>query len=218
MKNLKRLLYTALLLLPFITTAQSLTATEESLPPADNRLKLFLTELNTFTSEFEQTLFNENEEVLETSAGVVTLMRPGRFHWVYTQPYTQYLISDGKDLWIYDQDLEQVTVSAISETLEKSPAAVLAGDTDLDDNYIITDLGNIDGADWLELATADPESQYHSIRIGFNGQELVGMILFDNLGQTTRIHFINGKRNSTIDTSIFEFSPPEGIDIIDNRE
>jgi len=201
-----------------MTSAQSLAVAEEPSAPADNRLKLFLADLNTFTSAFEQTLFNENEEVLETSAGVVTLMRPGRFHWVYTQPYSQYLISDGKDLWIYDQDLEQVTVSAISETIEKSPAAVLAGDTDLNDDYIITDLGNVDGADWLELASADPESQYHSIRIGFSGQELAGMILFDNLGQTTRIVFTNGIRNSAIDTALFEFNPPAGIDLIDNRE
>ncbi len=199
-----------------LSVAQPLTT--EAAPAADNLLKTFLTDLDTFTAEFEQTLFNEAAEELESSAGVVTLMRPGKFHWVYTQPYSQYLISDGNQLWIYDEDLEQVSVSAISDAIEKSPASVLAGDTDLEDNYIITDLGNMDGADWVELASADPESQYNSIRLGFNGEELSGMILFDNLGQTTRILFKNGKRNDSVDVSMFDFTPPEGVDVIDNRE
>ncbi len=199
-----------------LSVAQPLTT--EAAPAADNLLKTFLTDLDTFTAEFEQTLFNEAAEELESSAGVVTLMRPGKFHWVYTRPYSQYLISDGNQLWIYDEDLEQVSVSAISDAIEKSPASVLAGDTDLEDNYIITDLGNMDGADWVELASADPESQYNSIRLGFNGEELSGMILFDNLGQTTRILFKNGKRNDSVDVSMFDFTPPEGVDVIDNRE
>ncbi len=219
MKNMINTLLVALLLIsPWGVLAQEVTIMDPTTTSVDTRLKQFLTELNTFNAEFEQTLFNEFDEVLETSSGVITLMRPGKFHWSYAQPYSQYLISDGQDLWIYDEDLEQVTVSSITDSIEKSPASVLAGDTDLNDDYIITDLGIMDGADWIELASADPESQYNSIRIGLNGQELSGMILFDNLGQTTRIIFNNGKRNETVDAALFDFSPPEGIDVIDNRE
>lgn len=207
----------------FLLSGMPALSVSQPLPPeaavsADNQLKAFLADLKTFTAEFEQTLFNESAEELESSAGVVSMMRPGKFHWVYTHPYTQYLISDGDNLWIYDEDLEQVTVSAISDAIEKSPAAVLAGDTDLEDKYIITALGHIDGADWVQLASADPESQYNSIRLGFADQQLAGMILFDNLGQTTRILFKNGKRNESVEASLFEFNPPEGIDVIDNRE
>lgn len=218
MKTVVRLISVLLMLTGIFVPAYSQDNANEAVPPAHNQLKIFLTDLNTFTAEFEQTLFNEASEVLESSAGVVTLVRPGKFHWAYTQPYSQYLISDGKDLWIYDEDLAQVTVSAISEAIEKSPASVLAGDTELEDNYIITNLGNLDGADWVELASADPESQYNSIRLGFNGQQLFGMVLFDNLGQTTRIVFKNGKRNLPVAASLFEFKPPEGVDVIDNRE
>lgn len=216
-----KIVYTLLfaLFLPMLSaTAQELNTESAATTSVDNRLKQFLADLDTFNADFEQTLFNEFDEVLESSAGQVTLMRPGKFYWAYTQPYSQYLISDGKDLWIYDQDLEQVTVSSISNSIEKSPASVLAGDTDLNDDYIITDLGTLEGADWVELASADPESQYNSIRIGFNGNDLAGMILFDNLGQTTRIIFSNGKRNTTVDTTLFDFKPPAGIDVIDNRE
>lgn len=204
--------------LTYVAVAQTLTTEAAPPPQAGHHLKYFLTDLVSFAADFEQTLFNEFDEVLETSSGVVTLARPGKFHWAYLQPYAQYLISDGVDLWIYDKDLEQVTVSSISKAIEKSPASVLAGDTDLSDGYIITDLGNMDGADWVELASADPESQYNSIRLGFNDEQLIGMILFDNLGQTTRIVFNNGKRNEPVNASLFEFKPPEGIDLIDNRE
>jgi outer membrane lipoprotein carrier protein len=217
MKLICTLLF-ALFLPLFSASAQDETAVLPTSTSVDNRLKQFLTDLDTFNADFEQSLFNEFDEELESSSGQVTLMRPGKFYWAYTRPYTQYLVSDGKDLWIYDADLEQVTVSSISNSIEKSPASVLAGETDLDDDYIITDLGTLDGADWVELASADPESQYNSIRIGFNGNELAGMILFDNLGQTTRIIFSNGKRNATVDTTLFDFKPPAGIDIIDNRE
>ena len=217
MKIIYMLLF-ALILPVQSVSAQEITTAQPAATSVDNRLKQFLADLDTFNADFEQTLFNEFDEVLESSSGQVTLMRPGKFYWAYTQPYTQYLVSDGKDLWIYDEDLEQVTVSSVSNSIEKSPASVLAGDTDLNDDYIITDLGTLDGADWVELASADPESQYNSIRIGFNGNDLAGMILFDNLGQTTRIIFSNGKRNTTVDTTLFDFKPPAGIDVIDNRE
>lgn len=186
-------------------------------PAQEQKLQSFLEGLQSFSASFEQTLFNEYEEPLENSSGTVYLQRPGKFHWVYTTPYSQYLISDGVDLWIYDEDLAQVTVSAISESIEKSPASILAGDSALADEYIINDLGHLDGADWIELAPPDQESQYQSIRLGFNGNQLIGMVLFDNLGQTTRIVFKDGKRNPEVDPALFRFTPPEGVDVIDNR-
>lgn len=207
------------LVLTFIAVPVHSQTIEPTTPSAnDNRLKQFLSNLTSFSADFEQTLFNEFDEELEKSSGKVTLLRPGKFHWEYTQPYAQFLISDGKDLWIYDKDLQQVTVSAISTSIEKSPASLLAGDTDLGDDYIINDMGALDGADWVELASSDPESQYNSIRLGFNAQQLSGMVLFDNLGQTTRIVFKNSLRNVSVDTSLFDFKPPADVDVIDNRE
>lgn len=210
----KNLLITFCLVLSLGVTAQTVSP---PVPAQDQKLQLFLEGLQSFSATFEQTLFNEYDEPLENSGGTVYLQRPGKFHWVYTTPYSQYLISDGKDLWIYDEDLAQVTVSAISESIEKSPASILAGDSGLADEYIINDLGHLDGADWIELAPPDQESQYQSIRLGFNGDQLIGMVLFDNLGQTTRIVFKDGQRNPQVDPALFQFVPPEGVDVIDNR-
>lgn len=183
-----------------------------------SRLDQFLNKLETFSAGFEQTLANEYGEELEKSVGVVYLMTPGKFHWAYYEPYSQFIISDGITLWIYDEDLEQVTIREMSESVENSPAAVLGGDIDIDQHYVVIDLGKSDGIDWQELTPRDVDSQYNSVRLGFKGNELAGMILFDNLGQETRITFLDTKCNLSLDNSLFKFEIPEGVDVIDERQ
>lgn len=184
----------------------------------NNRLEIFLDGLETYSAEFEQVLFNESGTMLETSTGSMYLKQPGSFHWAYRHPYTQLLISNGSTLWIYDQDLEQVMINDVGNTLEQTPAAILAGDVDVDQEYIVVEMGNIDNIDWIELTSRDIESQFNSLRFGFRGTTLAGMILFDNLGQTTRISFIQAERNPVLDNTLFEFTIPVDTDVIDNRE
>lgn len=195
------------LLLFFLTGAQA----------KEPRLDHFLKNLDTFSAGFEQTLLNEYGEEMEKSVGVVYLKKPGKFHWVYYEPYPQFIISDGLSLWIYDKDLDQVTIRDVAGSIEDSPAAVLTGDLDIDKYYVVIDLGTSKGVDWQELTPRDVNSQYNSVRLGFKGDKLVGMILFDNLGQQTRIKFLDTKRNLTLKNDLFEFKPPRGVDVIDER-
>jgi outer membrane lipoprotein carrier protein len=206
-----------LLTFPFLlsTNASTVFADESA---GENRLMEFLNGLETFSAGFEQTLYNEFGQELESSSGNVYLAQPGKFHWAYQQPYIQYLISNGSSLWIYDEDLEQVTISTIGDSVEKSPASILTGDVDLDDNYDIIELGRAEETDWIELIAKDANSQYNSIRLGFNQQELSGMVIFDNLGQRTLIMFTDAIRNAELDPVLFEFEPPAGVDVIDSRE
>jgi len=202
--------YLLLVTMPFIVTADN--------EAAKNKLEYFLDGLETFSAGFEQTLYNEFGQELESSSGTVYLAQPGKFHWAYQQPYIQYLISNGSSLWIYDEDLEQVTIGSIGDSVEKSPASILTGDVDLDDNYDIIELGRAEETDWIELIAKDTNSQYNSIRLGFNQQELSGMVIFDNLGQRTLIMFTDAIRNAELDPVLFEFEPPVGVDVIDSRE
>jgi len=201
-----------LLLITWISFVHSQEVTTQ------NRLEQFLAGLETFNAGFEQTLFNEFGEELETSTGSVYLMRPGKFHWVYSEPYTQFLISNGINLWIYDADLEQVTINNIGDSIEKSPASILTGDVNINEQYIVTELGNNEGTDWIELASRVVESQYNAINLGFRGDDVSEMVMADNLGQTTRIVFADVKRNIPLANTLFEFTPPEGVDILDSRE
>lgn len=185
-----------------------------------NQLDSFLEGLETFSAAFEQTLLNQHGEELEKSIGVMYIRRPGMFHWAYWEPYVQYLISDGVNLWIYDEDLEQVTIRDISNVIEESPAAILGGDIDIDKHYVVIDIDieGTDGIDWLDLTPRDVESQYSAIRLGFQAGQLVRMILFDNLGKTTQIKFLDMKRNNTLNIELFQFTVPAGVDVIDSRQ
>ena len=184
---------------------------------APNPLENFLSGLNTFSAGFEQTLLNELGDELERSIGTLYVERPGRFHWGYWEPFPQLIISDGRSLWIYDEDLEQVTIRDVSASIEDSPAALLGGDVDVDAHYVVIESGEVDGMRWLDLTPRDIESEYETVRLGFREGEVAAMELFDNLGQKTRIDFQDVRRNPPLEDGLFEFSPPAGVDVIDER-
>lgn len=181
-------------------------------------LDKFLTGLDGFSAAFKQEVTNERGDKVEDSVGVVYMHRPGKFHWAYWEPYSQLIVSDGITLWIYDEDLEQVTIKDAVESIDDSPAEVLGGYVDVNSRYVVNDLGLTDGVDWLELTPRNIESQYQSVRLGFHDGQLAGMTLFDNLGQKTQITFQDITRNPELKPEIFQFTPPAGVDVIDSRE
>ena len=182
-------------------------------------LKMFLSEFDSMQANFSQTLLNENGEQLEKTSGTLYLQQPGKFHWQYKEPYVQEIISNGEVLWIYDEDLEQLTIRNIDrDTIEKTPAAIILGDSRLEKHFVQVDMGNIDGFDWIELTPRDLEAQYKNIRIGFDRRRLGMMIIADNLGQTTRIDFNEVNKNTALSSKLFEFEIPDDVDVIDERQ
>ena len=185
-----------------------------------NPLDQFLDNLESYTADFEQTLSNETGKVLEISDGIVYMQNPGKFRWVYKEPYSQIIVTDGETLWLYDEDLEQVTIRDISETIDNTPAAIISGHKKIDQYYAIRDMGKIEGFDWIELTPKDAENnQYKNVKLGFDkNHDLIMMVLSDNLGQITRIDFSNPIRNKKLDSLLFQFDVPEGVDVIDDRK
>lgn len=181
------------------------------------RLDNFLEGLETYSAAFQQQLFNENGEELEKSLGVFYLRRPGMFYWAYYEPYSEMIISNGITLWIYDEDLEQVIIRNTGKSLGDSPAAILGGNVKIADHYVVIDMERNDELDWMELTPRDVDSQYNSIRLGFDGNHLKKMLLFDNLGQKNLITFIDTKRNTRLNLKLFDFTPPRDCDVIDER-
>ena len=189
-----------------------------SLNAASDPLDVFLDGLETFSADFEQQLLDSSGEVLETSKGSVLLRRPGMFSWSYREPYTQKIISDGKSLWVYEEDLEQVTISDASVAVEDTPALIFSGRYEIADHYVMHELEDDAGLAWLELTPRNLEAQYRALRLAFSGAELSGMILFDSLGQTLLISFENIRRNPDLDRELFRFTPVDNIDVIDARQ
>lgn len=180
------------------------------------RLDRFLAELTSFTATFEQQLFDEYGELLETSTGDVVIAKPGKFRWEYREPYEQIIVSDGATLWVYDVDLEQVSINPLASDNSDSPAALLVGDLDVDRHYVVTEAPPVDGIVWLSLAPRAAQAQYSSVEIGFDESGLHGMRLSDNLRQLTAITFSDIARNVGIEPDRFAFTPPPGVDVLTN--
>lgn len=175
----------------------------------------YLNSLASFAASFEQKRYDEYGALLETSRGLAYVRRPGRFRWSYTAPYLQSIIADGETLWIYDEDLEQVTVNPVAEAPAGSPAELLVEGADIEARYDIADGGVKDGNHWYRLSPKVEARDFREIELALAEGDISAMRLVDNLGQTTLLEFADVRRNSVLADELFKFTPPPGIDVIE---
>jgi len=186
--------------------------------PGLDALSYFFGEINTFEARFGQIVLDESLVEVDNSQGQMWIQRPGLFRWNYDAPDAQQIVGDGVNLWVYDVELEQVSVRDQDQAIGRSPAILLAGSGDLEDNYTVEDIGSQGRYDWVNLIPKDEDSGFREVRIGFEDNRLRLLELLDNLDQRTRISFVDLKENIPVAVSIFDFVPPEGVDVIDNTE
>ena len=177
-------------------------------------LKAFLQQTTSGKARFAQIIVDKNLKELQRVTGTMQFQRPGKFRWEYHKPYEQTIVGDGAKLWIYDKDLNQVTVRKLDQALGNSPAALLAGNNEIDRIYTLTNLGNQEGLDWLEAVPKSKDTSFERIRLGFGQSGLEAMELRDQFGQTTVIKFAGVERNPRIAPDVFRFTPPKGADVI----
>jgi outer membrane lipoprotein carrier protein len=177
-------------------------------------LRRFLDNATTLRADFRQALYTADSEEPQVSEGLLMIKRPGRFRWEYTVPEGQLVVCDGDKVWMYDEELEQVTVRPVDDTLRGTPAMLLSGQTTLDETFEIIGSYEEDGRDWVELRPLSGSPEFSSLRIGLSGGALDRMELRDSLGQMTRIEFFNLQSGLKLDDSLFEFVPPAGADVI----
>jgi outer membrane lipoprotein carrier protein len=181
------------------------------------RLERFLADLTTFSAHFEQGLYDEYGDLVETVEGDVEISRPGRFRWEYKHPYRQLIVTDGTTLWVYDAELEQVSVNPLADNTAGSPAELLVGDIDLDRYYEIVEAAPEEGIAWVALTPRAGANQYRTIEIGLDEDGIRGMRLRDNLNQLTVLSFSAIRRNIEIADERFNFVPPPGVDVVSGR-
>ena len=177
-------------------------------------LKAFLQETTSGKARFAQIIVDKNMKQLQQASGTMQFMRPGKFRWEYDKPYEQVIVGDGTRLWIYDKDLNQVTVRKLDAALGSSPAALLSGSNEIDKSYHLTNLGNQEGLDWLEAVPKSKENAFERVRLGFGRNGLEAMELRDQFGQMTVIKFASVERNPKLLPDAFKFTPPKGADVI----
>ena len=193
-----------------VLLALPLSASSASL----ERFSEFINQTLTARGEFEQKIFDRNRRLLQESRGVLAFSRPGKFRWTYVKPYAQLIVGDGSKVWIYDEDLKQVTVKKLDQALGSTPAALLAGNNEAMRAFNLSDQGTKGGLEWLEALPRDKEGNFEKIRMGFGSSGLEVMELLDSFGQTTVLRFMSLQRNPKLDPGLFRFSPPKGADVI----
>ncbi|WJF90932.1 outer membrane lipoprotein chaperone LolA [Paraburkholderia bonniea] len=149
------------------------------------------------------------------ASGTFMFARPGKFIWAYEKPYQQLLQADGDTLYVYDKDLNQVTVRKLGAALGASPAAILFGSNDLEKNFTLHDAGVKAGIDWLELVPKASDTQFQRVGIGFRNGNLEAMELHDVFGNVTLLTFSKMQKNPPLPAGQFKFSVPKGADVID---
>jgi outer membrane lipoprotein carrier protein len=179
-----------------------------------DRFAEFIATTLTASGEFEQRVFDRNKRLVQESRGMLSFSRPGRFRWTYVKPYAQLIVGDGVRVWIYDEDLNQVTIKKLDQALGSTPAALLAGNNEAVKAFKLADRGLRDGLEWLDATPRDKDSSFTRISLGFGFSGLETMELIDSFGQVTLLRFSAFRRNGPIDAAMFRFSPPKGADVI----
>lgn len=183
--------------------------------PAVDRVQGYLGPLKTLSADFSQVVRNRDGDIVQRSEGTLAVRRPDRFRWEYAAPTEQTIIADGRRLWLYDHDLEQVTVRALEAGLGSTPAMLLSGGGEVGDAF---EDGGVEQAGewtWCRLTPRQTDSDFETVALAFDARgELAAMELADKLGQQTIVEFASVRRNIPLDEGLFRFVPPPGVDVI----
>lgn len=177
-------------------------------------LNNFLDGLTTLQAKFEQSVLDTENATTGLMNGLFLLDRPGKFRWDYVAPRKQVILADGRDVWIIEEDLKQVTRHYQKWALKGSPAAFLTMDESVDKDFEIVEIGERLGLQWLELIPRDPESDLNRVLLAFDGKELRHMELNDKFGQVSRFRFFDVQRNVPIDPTLFVYQGKDDWDVL----
>jgi outer membrane lipoprotein carrier protein len=199
----------------FALAAGLLLAPIATAGPATDRLNDFFKSVTSLRAEFHQTVLDANRKEVQSAEGSFVMQRPNKFRWDYRKPYEQLIVADGAKIWVFDRDLEQVTVRKLDEALGNTPALLLSGTSSLETNFKVVELSpTSDGLSWVELVPLQSDTAFNALRLGFGARHLQGMELVDNFGQTTQLRFTDIKLNPSVRSTEFQFEPPPGVDVV----
>lgn len=179
----------------------------------DAVLAAFSEGLATLSGAFKQESYDDRGSLQESAAGQFYLAAPNLFRWDYELPYAQHIVADGRQVWVHDVDLEQVTVRPQSDAEDETPLSLLTRPEALKDRFHVIVIED-QGVAVLRLTPLDGDSQLEFVEAELAGRDLTAMHIVDVFGQRTQLSFLDVTRNEPLDTSWFTFSPPPGVDVV----
>lgn len=215
MLNLKKLFYFALTLA--VLAYGSIAHATDS---ASDTLSGYLKNMRTMKADFVQNIVDKKGKSMQKSTGHMSLLRPNHFRWDVVQPNKQLIVTNGKRLWIYDPDLDQVTIRALAKAAGETPAMLLSSDNvSLTKEFKVSSVqGSPSSLQWFMLIPTDQGTMIASLKLGFANQQIRRMQLQDHLGHTTSIEFNSVAINKNVSSSLFNFKPPAKVDVIDETK
>lgn len=178
------------------------------------KLREFFSSTQSLSANFHQVVRDAQKRKVQEVDGSMSLQRPGKFRWDYSKPFVQHIIGDGKKVWLYDPELNQVTVRDMDQALGSSPAALLAGGKDLEENFLLTYQERGDGVEWVLATPKGKDSGFERVAVGFKEGALYAMALHDSFGHTTLIRFYDVQVNPKLPPGTFNFTPPANADVV----
>lgn len=181
---------------------------------AVNRLGSLLDKMDSLDADFQQRILDARGARLQEVDGKLSLKRPGKFYWQTENPFPQTVVSDGSTLWLFDPDLEQVTIQQIDESISRTPAMLLSGDvTSITEKFEVLKVRDSDIEEFV-LRPKEEESLFEELRLNFADQWLVSLLLVDSLGQRTAIELRDVQFNQEQKSGRYTFNVPDGVDVI----
>ncbi len=182
---------------------------------AIEKLQTFVAATRSAQANFTQVVEDKNGKRIQGASGTMQFERPGKFRWAYKKPYEQLIVGDGKKFWMYDVDLNQVTVKKLDSALGSSPAALLSGSNEIERDFALKNIDDRDGLEWLQAPPKSADTTFQKILMAFNAKsELVVMELHDAFGHRTVLRFSELKNNPSFGAQQFKFVPPKGADVL----
>lgn len=174
----------------------------------------FYQQTQSMRADFEQTVFDSKGRKIQQVQGNMMLLRPNKFRWDYHKPYEQQIISDGRQVFLFDIDLQQVTVRALEKVLGSSPAALLAGGPAVEAGFQLSKLADFEGMQRVQAKPKQKDSGFQVVVVSFRQGQLAEMRMVDSFSQTTLIVFSSVDVNPSLKTEQFLFKPPKGVDVV----
>jgi outer membrane lipoprotein carrier protein len=186
--------------------------------PASDQLLQLLNTIHTLQADFTQVVTDAKGRTLNRAEGQMSLQRPGKFRWNVQHPNAQLIVTNGKKIWIYEPDLEQLTIRYLGKEAGETPALLLSNTNEtLTKDFSVQTVNSAD-MQWFLLKPKDKGSMFEKIKLGFVKQEIRQMQLQDHLGHTTVIQLNRIVMNSTLSPSLFNFKASGKVDVIDETK